>query len=205
MEKRLAARRPERRVAGDAGIRSGAFRGEQHIVGNVLQKSGVERGGFFKCQRRHQSGLGAARRRRLGHKGDTAARGLWVVAGASRIYRSIVSHGPSDAPDDRQHLLDDYSANFKAPVTSASHRTSRPTLKSYPLHKLVIVQLRANAIRIVSSFGNAVAFCPCQVGAVAYSPDGISREMICFPSIPVASIGTATGLVNQPNQPNHLL
>ena len=49
------------------------------------------------------------------------------------------------------------------PVQVGKHR------KVIAPHKLVIVQLRANAIWIVASSGSAVASWPCQVGAVAYS------------------------------------
>ena len=73
-EKILAARRTEGGIAGNAGIGRGVARGEQHVVGDVLQKRGVEGRGFVECQRRHQPGLGPARRGGFGHESDAATR-----------------------------------------------------------------------------------------------------------------------------------
>src|ERR1700734_1769952 len=64
----------EGRVAGDSAMRRGMPSGEEEVIGDVAEESGIERGCFIEAQRRHQAGLGAPWRRRLCHEGNAARR-----------------------------------------------------------------------------------------------------------------------------------
>ena len=70
LKERIRSGRPEGHVAVDRL----QFGGSRDVVGDVLQEGGVELGRLIERQRRDQPGLGAPRRRRLGHDGDTAGR-----------------------------------------------------------------------------------------------------------------------------------
>jgi hypothetical protein len=52
----------------------GGGRSREQIAGDVLEKDGVECGGFCEAQRRHQASLGSTWQRGLGHHGNAAGR-----------------------------------------------------------------------------------------------------------------------------------
>jgi hypothetical protein len=67
-------------------------RSQEHVIGDVLEECGVQSGCFIKGERRHQTGFGAARRRSLGHEGDTTRRdfGLFRVAVQNRLAANTI-------------------------------------------------------------------------------------------------------------------
>ena len=68
------AGRSEGRIAGDTGLRRSVTRSQQHVVGHVAQKCGVQRSRFIEGERRDEARLGTPGRRGFGHEGDAARR-----------------------------------------------------------------------------------------------------------------------------------
>src|SRR5580704_6612741 len=125
------------RVAGDAGV----LAREQDVADDVLQECSVDRRGFVEGQRRHQTGLGAARCRRLGHNGDAAcfARGKPAVE-PIRTGHTMPSPRKVRLKSNRNQTTEEQclAKRTAAPITSRSMPSSQRALKGYGLHRFVI-------------------------------------------------------------------